>query len=119
MFLYELNVKMYYKSDGATRHFRQVVRQYLNQQFENRGVTQNWPPRSPDLYSLEYYVWSFVKAMVYARKLNTTEELLQRILSTATCINNTVVLRKFASSLITRVRILSKQAKATLNKYNV
>ena len=118
MFLYKLNAKMYYQRDGATRHFRQVVRQYLNQQFGNRGVAQNWPPRSPDLYSLDYYVWSFVKAMVYARKLNTTE-LLQRILSAATCINNTVVLRKFASSLITRVRILSKQTKATLNKYNV
>jgi hypothetical protein len=45
-----------------------------------------------------------MKAIVHARKLNTREELLQRILSAARCINNAAVLRKFASSLVTQVR---------------
>jgi len=42
--------------------------------------------------------------MVYAHKVNTREELLLRILSAARSINNTTVLRKFTSSLVTRVR---------------
>jgi len=64
----------------------------------------NWPPRSPDLNPLDYHVWDYIKAMVYAHKLNTREELLQRILSTARSINNAAVLRKVTSSLVTRVR---------------
>jgi len=45
-----------------------------------------------------------MKAMVYAHKVNTREELLQRILSAARSINNAAVLRKFTSSVVTRVR---------------
>ena len=45
-----------------------------------------------------------MKAMVYASNVNTREELFQRILSTARGINNTAVLHKFTSSLVTRVR---------------
>ena len=49
-------------------------------------------------------MWGYMKAMVYARKVNTREELLQQILSAAGSINNAAVLRKVTSSLITRVR---------------
>jgi hypothetical protein len=44
-----------------------------------------------------------MKAIVYAHKVNTGEELLQRILSAARNINNAAVLRKVTSSLVTRV----------------
>jgi hypothetical protein len=50
-----------------------------------------------------YHVWGYMKAMVYAHKVNTREELLQRILSTARSINNAALLRKVTSSLVTRV----------------
>jgi len=59
-----------------------------------RGGAQNWPPRSPDLKPLDYHVWSYMKAMVYAHKVNTREELLLRILDAARSINNAAVLRK-------------------------
>jgi hypothetical protein len=45
-----------------------------------------------------------MKAMVYAHKVNTREELLQWILSTARNINNAALLRKVTSSLVTQVR---------------
>jgi len=45
-----------------------------------------------------------MKTMVYAHKVNTREELLQQILSTARSINNAAVLRKVTSSVVTRVR---------------
>jgi len=45
-----------------------------------------------------------MKAMVYAHKVNTREELLQLILSAARSINNAAVLHKVTSSLVTRVR---------------
>jgi len=76
--------------------------------FPNRwivcGGAQKRPPRSPDLNPLDYQVWGYMKAMVYAHKVNTREELLQRILSAARRINNAAVLHKVISSLATRVR---------------
>jgi hypothetical protein len=51
-----------------------------------------------------YHVWVYMKAMVYAHKVNTREELHHRILSAASSINNAAVLRKVTSSLVTRVK---------------
>jgi len=45
-----------------------------------------------------------LKALAYAQKVNTREELLQRIFSAARSINNVAVLRKVTSSLVTRDR---------------
>jgi hypothetical protein len=100
--------KMYYQHDGTPPHFSQVIRQYLNHKFPDRLIghvgAQNWPPRSPDLNPLDFLVWGYMKAMLYAHKVNTREELLQRILSTAKSINNAAVLRRVTCSLVTRVR---------------
>ena len=105
--------QMYYQQNGAPTHFNQVVRQYLNHEFPNRwirhGGAENWPAWSPDLNPLDYHVWSYMKTTVYAQKVNTREEMLQRILTAARSINNAVVLRKFTSSLVTRDRNVSKQ----------
>jgi len=48
-------------------------------------------------------MWGYMKTMVYAHKVTTTEEL-QRILSAARSINNTAALRDVTSSLVTPVR---------------
>ena len=100
--------QIYYQHDGAPPHFSQIIRQYLNHKFPDRwigrGGTQNWPPRSPDLNPLVYQAWGYMKAMVCAHRVKTREELLQRILSAARSINKAAVLRKFTSSLVTRVR---------------
>ena len=99
---------MYYQHDGAPSHFSQVIRQFLNHKFPNRWIdrdgAQNWPPRSPDLNPLDYHVFGYMKAMVYAHKVNSREELLQGILSATRTINNAAALRKVTSSLVTRVR---------------
>jgi len=67
--------QMFYQHDGVPPYFSEVLRQYLNHKFPNhwigRGVAQNWPPRSPDLNPLDYHVWGYMKAMVYAHKVNT------------------------------------------------
>jgi len=98
--------QMYYQHDGAPPHFSPVVRQYLNHKFPNRwigrGGTHNWPPWSPDLNQLYYQVWGYMKAMVYADKVNTQVELLQRILSAARSINNAAVFHKVTSFLWSR-----------------
>jgi hypothetical protein len=44
------------------------------------GSTINWPPRSPDLTPLEFFLWGWVKSEVYRRKLDTWDEPLERIM---------------------------------------
>jgi len=53
---------------------------------------------------LDYHVWGYLKALVCAHKVNTREELLQRILSAARSINNAAVPCKVTSSVVTRDR---------------
>jgi len=98
----------YFQHDGAQPHFSQFVRQYLNHKFPNwwtgRGGAQNWPPRSPNLNPLDYHVCCYMKAMMYAHKVNTREELLQRAVSATRSTNNTAVFPKVTCSLVTRAR---------------
>jgi len=97
---------------NVTNHMGSIPTDYMCPKFQDaecarwigRGGAQNWPPRSPDLNSLDYHVWSYMKAMVCAHEVNTREELSRRILSAARSINNAAVLRKFTSSVVTRVR---------------
>jgi hypothetical protein len=99
--------QMFYQHDGAQPHCSLVLRQYLNHEFPNQwighGSEQNRPPQSLDLNLLDYHVWGYMKTIVYTHKVNM-RELLQQILSAARSINDSAVLRKVTSSLVTRVR---------------
>ena len=53
---------------------------------------------------INYHVWGYMKALVYAHKVYMREELLQRILSAARNFNNAAVLHKFTSPLAKQVR---------------
>jgi NAD dependent epimerase/dehydratase family enzyme len=45
-----------------------------------RGYGQHWPPRSPDLSPLDYWLWGTLKARVYHNnKPATLEELQEKI----------------------------------------
>ena len=50
-------------------HYTQHVREYLNESLPNRwlghGGPVAWPPRSPDLTPLDYYLWGHMKTLVY------------------------------------------------------
>ena len=46
-----------------------------------RGSTINWPPRSPDLTQLDFYLWGLMTSEVYIKKVDTRDELLVNILT--------------------------------------
>jgi len=64
----------------------------LNESFPNpwlgRGGPVAWPPRSPDLTPLDYYLWSHIKTLVYETKVDSREELRRRIFAAAEHIRN-------------------------------
>ena len=68
--------------DGAPAHFSHEVRAFLNETFPDcwigRGPTA-WPPRSPDLAPLDFFLWGDVKSLVYETPVVTVEDLIARI----------------------------------------
>ncbi|GBO01243.1 hypothetical protein AVEN_271189-1 [Araneus ventricosus] len=44
-----------------------------------RGAVMAWPPRSPDITPLDFYLWGYVKQHVYSERINDINPLKQRI----------------------------------------
>lgn len=101
---------MWYQHDGAPAHFPLRVRQFLDQRFEGRvigrGAQHSWPPRSPDLTCLDYYLWGHMKDMVYQTPSETVEDLRRRIFEVADLIrNNNDMLHRATRALLRRARL--------------
>ncbi|GFV12335.1 putative LOC100569746 [Trichonephila clavipes] len=50
-----------------------------NRFIERRFGPVNWPPRSCDLTTLDYFLWGYVKSLVYADKPQTLDHLEDNI----------------------------------------
>ncbi|GFU43671.1 putative DD41D transposase [Trichonephila clavipes] len=73
-FLPELNnhdiQELWFQQDGATCHTARVTIDLLKNTFGDRLISRfgpvNWPQRSCDLTPLDYFLWGYVKSLVYA-----------------------------------------------------
>uniref|UniRef100_H3AR58 Tc1-like transposase DDE domain-containing protein n=1 Tax=Latimeria chalumnae TaxID=7897 RepID=H3AR58_LATCH len=79
-----LNWPWFYQ-DGAPCHYDLNVRQLLNAIFPEKWIARcgpiAWPPRSPDLSPLDYFLWGYVKTVVYLSKPQSLDELRARIMN--------------------------------------
>lgn len=70
---------IWFQQDGAPPHYSRNVRRYLNTVFIERWIgrrgTIEWPARSPDLSPLDYFLWGYLKAKVYATQPLNLEDL--------------------------------------------
>jgi len=68
---------MWFQHDGAPAHYAGVVRDYLNERFSQRWIGRNgfirWPSNSPDLTPCDYFLWDYVKGIVFATKPATPD----------------------------------------------
>lgn len=75
--------RMWFQHDGAPAHFAAPVREYLAETYGHRWIGRGgpiaWPPRSPELNPLDFYMWGHLKELVYKTPVQTREELLERI----------------------------------------
>lgn len=105
---------IYFQHDGASPHYRVIVREFLDENFRNnwigRGGPIHWPSRSPDFNPVDYHVWGSLKSKVYSTPINTREQLLERIENACTEMkNDPVVIRKSTNHILTRARICLQQ----------
>lgn len=74
---------VYFQQDGAAAHYARLVRDYLDMVFPNRWIGRlgpiAWPPRSPDLTPLDYFLWGFLKDRVFRTIPETLQEMEDRI----------------------------------------
>ncbi|GFS89180.1 uncharacterized protein TNCV_1259211 [Trichonephila clavipes] len=69
--------------DGTTCHTARATIYLLKDTFGDRLISRfgpvNWPPRSCDLTPLDYFLWGYVKSLVYADKPQTLDHLKDNI----------------------------------------
>ncbi|RLU21288.1 hypothetical protein DMN91_005661 [Ooceraea biroi] len=89
--------RMWFQHDGAGPHYANIVRDYLNETFRDvwigRGSRVRWPARSPDLTSPDFYLWGYLKDVIYRERPTTRENTMERIRAACNIIPRDVLLR--------------------------
>jgi hypothetical protein len=72
-----------FQQDGAPAHYARIVTDWLDENIPvwiGRGGDIRWPPRSPDLTPLDFFIWPFVKNLVYQNQPVDREDLQDKII---------------------------------------
>ncbi|GBN34600.1 hypothetical protein AVEN_230528-1 [Araneus ventricosus] len=87
-----------FQQNGAPPHYGSIVREFLDttfpQRWIGRGAVMTWPPRSPDIAPLDFYLWGYVTQHVCSERINDINHLKQRI---------TDVIQSVTPDVLTRV----------------
>ncbi|GFW46474.1 putative LOC100569746 [Trichonephila clavipes] len=86
-FIPELNnhdvQELWFQQDGATCHTARATIDLLKDTFGDRLISHfgpvNWPSRSYDLTPLDYFLWGYIKSLVYSDKPQTLDPLEDNI----------------------------------------
>ncbi|KAJ8962607.1 hypothetical protein NQ318_001000 [Aromia moschata] len=74
---------------------RLAARQFLNENYPihwiEKGGPQPWPPRSPDMNPLDYFLWKHLKSLVYKTPVQNEEDLRNRI------VDSCLIIKKYTS----------------------
>ena len=95
--LNDLQPTIIFQQDGAPPHWGLHVRGFLNQTFPDRWIGRDgpipWPPRSPDITPLDFFLWGYVKDIVYRTKIRDITDLKQRITDAIATIDEAMLQR--------------------------
>lgn len=79
----EMQPAILFQQDGAPPHWSNDVRQLLDTHFPGRWIGRGgpitWPPRSPDITPLDFFLWGYVKDRVYQTPVQDLVTLRERI----------------------------------------
>ena len=82
----DLQPNIIFQQDGAPPYWGLDVRRSLNATFQDRWIGRGgpirWPPRSPDLTPLDFFLWGYVKDRVFVPPVNDLPDLRARIRET-------------------------------------
>ena len=75
--------------------YQRIPEQCFPNRWIGRGVPAQWPPRSPDLTPMDFFIWGEMKCLVYETPIDTPEERVARVAEAAAIIR---VTQSFARS---------------------
>ncbi|XP_029653233.1 uncharacterized protein LOC115226371 [Octopus sinensis] len=94
--IFSIDISNIYQ-DGAPPHWGRHVRQFLNQTFLDRWIGRYgpipWPPHSPDITPLDFFLWGYVKDIMYQTKIWDIADLKQRIRNAITTVDEAILQR--------------------------
>lgn len=75
---------VHFQQDGAPPHYALATRQWLDRFYPRHWIGRRgpieWPPRSPDLTPMDFFLWGYIKSLVYKTQPVSLDELRQRII---------------------------------------
>ena len=75
----------WFQHDGCPAHFGLQVRHHLNETYPNRWIGRGgpvaWPPRSPDLTPLDFFLRGTMEELVCATPVESEKDLVARIVA--------------------------------------
>lgn len=80
-----LNIRqrMWFLHDGAPVHHTRLIHDHLNIHFPDRWIGRGgpiaWPARSPDLSKIDFFMWGYIKQLVYQIPPTTQADMKDRI----------------------------------------
>ena len=76
--------KIWYQQDGAPCHCNRNIRDFLLLAFNGKVIGRYmeflWPPRSPDITPLDFFLWGYLKENVYLQRPFQNVDHLERII---------------------------------------
>lgn len=95
-----------FMQDGAPPHIKVDVKEFLRRTFTEerligRHFTTEWPPRSPDLTPLDFWLWGYLKSRVYRNRPSSLVQLKDAIRHAISCIDADM-LHAAVTNVITR-----------------
>lgn len=104
---YDIRRSMYFQQDGCPAHNAVIVRNYLNTVYGDWLISTygpyRWPARSPDLSPLDFYLWRYLKSVVYNETpINSIDDLRERIIRACRSIKHSSLVDATHNNLLKR-----------------
>ncbi|XP_058805440.1 uncharacterized protein LOC131672314 [Phymastichus coffea] len=100
--------RMWLQQDGAAPYFARIVQDFLNNRYDGRWIGRGgpiqWPASSPNLTSPDFFLWGYVKNVVFAQRPTSREDMMERIRTACAAIPRETLLRT-VDSFERRVRM--------------
>ncbi len=99
--------RLYFQHDEAAPHYAIVVRSWLDENFPGSWIGRrgslDWPARSPDLTPCDFFLWGYLKGIVFREPSATIVQLQIRIEQACTQVTKAMC-HKACHSVVQRLR---------------
>ncbi|EZA47816.1 hypothetical protein X777_15340 [Ooceraea biroi] len=96
---------MWFQQNGHPAHTAKATRTLLDEKFGTHWIglhgLHEWPPRSPDLTPLDFFLWGHLKQQLYATPPANVQDLKDRIVRICRTIRPQI-LQRVRNSILNR-----------------